>query len=146
MRSPRLTGLPRISVRSPARSSTNPQGSWPVTIGKESPSLSGPCQRCTSVPHRVDAVIFTSREPGSSLGIGTCWMVSGLLCSVMTAARHVSIFVPLDGFRFFRRLEQFERLNNLNYQLLSERQFVKRLRVAPQHRRLVLVGDLVAFH
>src|SRR6185503_2561321 len=83
-------------------------------IGKVSPSLSGPCQRCTSVPQSVEAVIFISKEPGSSLGICTCSMGSGLLCSVMTAARQVSILDPLLGAgRRVRRLERFELLERL---------------------------------
>src|SRR4029434_5860507 len=63
-------------------------------IGNESSSPNGPCQRCTSVPQSVEAVIFTSSEPGSSLGIGTCCIVRGLLCSVITAARQVSMINP----------------------------------------------------
>src|SRR6185436_15738186 len=89
-----------MSVRSPAISSTVPQGSWPVMIGSVSLPPNGPCQRCTSVPHNVDAVIFISNDPGSRLGICTCSMVNGLLCSVITAARQV-VMVLLRKWFFF---------------------------------------------
>src|SRR5688572_4650211 len=89
-----------MSVRSPAISSTVPQGSWPVMIGSVSLSPSGPCHRCTSVPHKVDAVIFISNDPGSRLAICTCSMVNGLLCSVITAARQVVMVLLRNGFFF----------------------------------------------
>src|ERR1044072_3134485 len=101
-------------------------------IGSESPCERGPCQRCTSVPQSVDAVIMINNEPGSRSGMGTRSMVRGLLCSVITAARHVSITASST-----------ERLKCLNFFL--QRQFVKCLSIAPQHSRLVVVADFVAF-
>src|SRR5712691_6319991 len=76
-----------MSVRSPPIASTMPQGSCPVMKGRESPPPSGPCQRWTSVPQRVEASIRTSSDPGCNSGIGTRRISSGLLYAVMTAAR-----------------------------------------------------------
>src|SRR5882724_2349422 len=78
-------------------------------------------------------------------------MVSGLLCSVMTAARQVSMVSPfrkaccllmerLKRLKLMERLERFQRFHQLQWQ------FVKRLCVAPKHGSLVVLGDFIAVH